>query len=386
MAKPLHRLSTSVTLLLTGMLTGMLVPAMAQTQPGQKIDVSKLGPQVGEQVPDFSLKDQTGKTWTRQSIMGPKGAMLVFVRSADWCPYCKTQLVDLQTGVAELRKRGLGVATISYDPPEILAKFAKQHGITYPMLSDVGSATIKKFGLLNPVPEWAQGPDKDDPAVQAEVQKYVSVVRPTAAMVGIAFPGNFILDPQGRVKSRSFEDFYVERNTVSSLLVKLGGEEDAPVAATKISTKHLDIVTYPSDPVIAPGNRFSVVLNIEPHAKIHLYAPGAKDYLVIRLNMEPNPQVNVLAMQYPKSEIYFYKPLKERVPVFQKPFRLVQGLVLDGTLQAQAALRGKDSVTLKGSLEYQACDDKQCFIPVSVPLSWTMKLRPLVFERPNRQP
>ena len=60
----------------------MLVPMAAQ--PRQKIDVSKLGPQVGERVPDFSLKDQTGKVWTLQSIMGPKGAMLVFLRSADW--------------------------------------------------------------------------------------------------------------------------------------------------------------------------------------------------------------------------------------------------------------------------------------------------------------
>ena len=57
---------------------------MAQPLPRQKIDVSKLGPQVGTQVPDFSLKDQNGKVWTRQSIMGPKGLMLVFVRSADW--------------------------------------------------------------------------------------------------------------------------------------------------------------------------------------------------------------------------------------------------------------------------------------------------------------
>jgi hypothetical protein len=46
--------------------------------------LSKLGPQVGRRVPDFALKDQTGKLWTRQSIMGPKGALLVFVRSADW--------------------------------------------------------------------------------------------------------------------------------------------------------------------------------------------------------------------------------------------------------------------------------------------------------------
>jgi len=62
----------------------MGMPVYAQSlQPG-RIDVSKLGPQVGDRVPDFSLKDQTGKVRTLQSIMGPKGAMLVFVRSADW--------------------------------------------------------------------------------------------------------------------------------------------------------------------------------------------------------------------------------------------------------------------------------------------------------------
>lgn len=57
-------------------------PIMAQTRA--KIDVSKLGPQVGERVPDFSLKDQKGQLQTLQSIMGSKGAMLVFYRSADW--------------------------------------------------------------------------------------------------------------------------------------------------------------------------------------------------------------------------------------------------------------------------------------------------------------
>ena len=57
---------------------------ISQVEAPHTIDVSKLGPQVGERVPDFSLKDQTGKIQTLQTIMGPKGAMLVFVRSADW--------------------------------------------------------------------------------------------------------------------------------------------------------------------------------------------------------------------------------------------------------------------------------------------------------------
>jgi hypothetical protein len=35
-------------------------------------------------VPDFAAPDQVGRTQTLKSIMGPKGAMLVFYRSADW--------------------------------------------------------------------------------------------------------------------------------------------------------------------------------------------------------------------------------------------------------------------------------------------------------------
>jgi hypothetical protein len=65
----------------------LLIVPLGQTtaaQQREKVDVSKLGPQVGQQVPAFNLKDQTGKVQTLQSIMGPKGAMLVFLRSADW--------------------------------------------------------------------------------------------------------------------------------------------------------------------------------------------------------------------------------------------------------------------------------------------------------------
>jgi cytochrome oxidase Cu insertion factor (SCO1/SenC/PrrC family) len=53
-------------------------------QDAAKVDIQRLGPQVGEQAPDFQLQDQFGRTWTRDSIMGPQGAMLVFFRSADW--------------------------------------------------------------------------------------------------------------------------------------------------------------------------------------------------------------------------------------------------------------------------------------------------------------
>jgi hypothetical protein len=47
-------------------------------------DPQTLGPQVGDRVPDFSLQDQSGRSRTLQSTFGPKGAVLVFFRSADW--------------------------------------------------------------------------------------------------------------------------------------------------------------------------------------------------------------------------------------------------------------------------------------------------------------
>jgi hypothetical protein len=83
-------------------------------------------------------------------------------------------------------------------------------------------------------------------------------------------------------------------------------------------------------------------------------------------------------LQYPPSTIYFFKPLKERVSVYQQPFTLAQEIVLEGTPQAQTALRGKDSLTITGTLNYQACDNRECFNPASVPVSWTMKLRALL--------
>ena len=42
------------------------------------------GPQVGESVPEFRLRDQNGSEKTLRSLLGPKGALLVFYRSADW--------------------------------------------------------------------------------------------------------------------------------------------------------------------------------------------------------------------------------------------------------------------------------------------------------------
>jgi AhpC/TSA family len=61
-----------------------------------------------------------------------------------------------------LRKKGIGLAAVSYDSREILADFSRRHRITYPLLSDVGSATIRRYGILNTVVDEALGPNGKD--------------------------------------------------------------------------------------------------------------------------------------------------------------------------------------------------------------------------------
>lgn len=42
------------------------------------------GPEIGTKAPEFELRDQNGVSHTLASLLGQKGAILVFYRSADW--------------------------------------------------------------------------------------------------------------------------------------------------------------------------------------------------------------------------------------------------------------------------------------------------------------
>ena len=204
-------------------------------------------------------------------------------------------------------------------------------------------------------------------------------------IVGTPFPGTFIVDREGRVTSRFFEDFYRERNTTASIMLRLGTDMN-PVAGVTGETPHLEITTSQSNPDITVGTRFSLILDITPKPDIHVYAPGAEElgYPVIKLTLAEQPIARALPLEYPAHEIYHFKPLDERVPVYQQPFRLIQDVVVAGTRDIEKMMRELEVVTFTGQLEYQACDDSLCFDPVSVPISWTVTPTPLDRQRAGR--
>jgi cytochrome c biogenesis DsbD-like protein len=115
-----------------------------------------------------------------------------------------------------------------------------------------------------------------------------------------------------------------------------------------------------------------------------VYAPGVTGYKPIALTIESQPWLVVGRAAYPVPEDYYFKPLNEHVRVYERPFRIVQDIALDASSEAQAALKNVRSMTVKGALQYQACDDKICFSPQVVQLQWTVSVRELDRERAKR--
>jgi peroxiredoxin len=106
---------------------------------------------IGETVPtEMILRDSSGAETSLDEQMGANGMVLILVRSADWCPYCKAQLAGLQAAKVEIEKRGMTLATLSYDQPATLAGYAKAKGLSYLMLSDQDSKLIDRLGLRDP--------------------------------------------------------------------------------------------------------------------------------------------------------------------------------------------------------------------------------------------
>jgi hypothetical protein len=61
-----------------------LLVLVASGVAAQAADPTRVGPKIGDRVPDFTLPDQQGVARALGSMLGPKGAVLVFFRSADW--------------------------------------------------------------------------------------------------------------------------------------------------------------------------------------------------------------------------------------------------------------------------------------------------------------
>jgi peroxiredoxin len=156
-----------------------------------------IGPAVGAQAPALQVTDAAGKPQSIAALSGTKGVVLMFFRSAKWCPYCQAQLIAMKAAPEALAARGYTLAAISYDDPAVLADFAARRHINYALLSDKGSTTIDAWALRDP--------------------QY----KPESMAFGVPTPGIFVTAADGTIRAKLAEAGYKTRPAMEAVLAAI---------------------------------------------------------------------------------------------------------------------------------------------------------------------
>jgi peroxiredoxin len=172
----------SAVLAIAAMLGGGLSPAVHAQGPAAELGVAR-----GIEAPAIAGVNQAGAPVSFATLKGENGLVIAFVRSADWCPFCQKQMQDLNTIADELKARGFGLAALSYDSVDTLAKFAKAKKIGYTLISDPDSNVIDAFGLRN------------------------LEVAGNKRFDGIPHPAIYVIGADGRILDKLYEEKYTKR-------------------------------------------------------------------------------------------------------------------------------------------------------------------------------
>lgn len=256
--------------------------------------------------------------------------------------------MELQRNAGEFQKLGLTIVGLSYDTPAILHDFAERKGIHFPLLSDPDSKVIRQLGILN------EEVPKDSP------------------VFGIPYPGTYIVDEKGVIVAKYFEDDFKQRYTAADILVQRYGVMPES-GKTEVQGKQLSAVAYASNSIVRTGQRIALVLDLTLKPKMHVYAPGVEGYIPIDWTMNDSEAWTTHDVAYPKPEILFLPAIEEKVPVYKDTFRLTRDITIGPDAKVKPALNAEGKFTVEGTLRYQACDDRLCYIPQVLKLTWSFQ-------------
>ncbi len=180
---------------------------------------------VGDKIPhDLTLQDHTGKTRSFSDLSGKKGLILVFIRSANWCPFCQKQLIELDKKNTEFNKQGYKIVSVSYDGLDDFKKFVTKNKPNITLLSDPKSESIQAFGILNE--SKAKG-----------TRSY-----------GIPHPGVYIISKDKKVQAKFFEKGFRKRPSAADILAKVK-QLNPPPPKPKPSVQYKSLDQMGQDPI-----------------------------------------------------------------------------------------------------------------------------------------
>lgn len=177
---------------------------------------------------------------------------------------------------------------------------------------------------------------------------------------------------------RGIMPIMLKLSAAAALLAAVVAAQDLPGRGglgDRRETKHLILAMSASPEVAGAGTRLSLALDISPKPGMHVYAPGQEGYIAVALTLNADPAFTAGKTKYPASETIVMKIVNERQRVYAKPFRITQDVTLASTPEVRRRAAAGGALTIKGSLRYQACDEAVCYLPVTLPIAWTVKLK-----------
>ncbi len=131
-----------------------------------------------------------------------------------------------------------------------------------------------------------------------------------------------------------------------------------------------------------PGSRIVLALEVELKPGMHVYAPGVEGgYIPIEWRMAESKGWLAHPAEYPQSKMLHMAAIGETVPVYEGHFRITRDLTIGQAQELKPLLDAEGRLAVGGSFRYQACDEKECFPPQSVPLKWTFSVEQLDMQR-----
>src|SRR5687767_11614118 len=101
--------------------------------------------EVGKKAPAFALPDQDGKTRRLADYAGQR--VILFFYPKDATPGCTTEACAFQANLSKLASSKAAVLGVSILDGASKAKFAKKHGLAFPLLADEDHAVAEKYGV-----------------------------------------------------------------------------------------------------------------------------------------------------------------------------------------------------------------------------------------------
>ncbi|HLG84137.1 MAG TPA: peroxiredoxin-like family protein [Bradyrhizobium sp.] len=107
---------------------------------------------VDQVAPDFALQDATGESIVLNKLLLSGPVVLTFYRGG-WCPYCNIQLRAYQSVLSQITSLGGHLVAISPQLPDSSLDTASKNALKFHVLSDVGNAVARSYGLVYSLPD-----------------------------------------------------------------------------------------------------------------------------------------------------------------------------------------------------------------------------------------